>query len=67
MAAKAFLELHFGSESDNYGSPRSSAHIRVVLYHWLQKDHWRDIQENVEFKAVLGIPASRIVRPEIRA
>src|SRR5947208_8376632 len=32
MVAKTFLELHFGSESDNYGALRSSAYIRVVLY-----------------------------------
>ena len=35
MAAKTFLELDLGSESDNYGPLRPSADICVVLYDWL--------------------------------
>src|SRR6266699_2256351 len=30
---KSILELHFGSESDNHGTPRASAYICVVLYY----------------------------------
>src|SRR5882724_7707690 len=64
---KTFLELHFGSESDYYGAVRPSAYIRVVLQHWLQEEHGRDIRENIELEAVLGIPGSHTVRPEVRA
>ena len=67
MAAKTLLELHFGSESDYYGALRPSAYIRVVLQHWLQEEHGRDIRENIELEAVLGIPGSHTVRPEVRA
>src|SRR6266403_1034964 len=64
---KSILELHVGSESDNHGTPRASAYICVVLYYRLQHDHGRDIEENIKLQAVLGIPGSRPVRPEVRA
>jgi len=47
----SFLELHFGSESDHHGAFRSSAHVRVLLDDWLEQDHGRDIQENIELEA----------------
>jgi hypothetical protein len=55
---RQFLELHLGSESDNDGVPRPSAHIGVILHNWLKQDHRRDIQENIELKAVFVIPVS---------
>jgi hypothetical protein len=67
LATRRSLELHLRSESDNDGVPRPSAHIGVILHDWLKQDHRSDIQENIELKAVFGIPGSGIVRPEIRA
>src|SRR6266478_4684931 len=64
---KNILELHFGSESDYYGALRPSAYIRVVLQHWLQEEHGRDIRENSELEAVVGIPRSCIVRLKVGA
>ena len=38
-ALRHFLELHFGSESENYGALCPSAHVRVILNDRLKKDH----------------------------
>jgi len=50
---KTSLELHFGSESENYGALRPSTHVRVVLNDRLQKEHRQRVQKRVEFNAVL--------------
>jgi hypothetical protein len=49
------LEVHLGSESKDYGTVRSSAHVCVILNNRLQKNHRCDIQQGVKFSPVLRL------------
>jgi len=51
-SSKPALELHLGSESENYGALRSSTHVRVVLNDRLKEEHRQGVQKRVEFNAL---------------